>query len=83
MANWKTSIKIRDLITESEDWETVKEEMEEMADRIEKSGLFPDLDLEPFRNIPEGDGVITPVKYANILMGMVYDYADEALIWIE
>jgi len=83
MANWKNSIKIRDLITESEDWDTVKEEMAEMADRIEKSGLFPELDLTPFRNIPEGDGVITPVKYANILMERVYDYADEALIWIE
>ena len=83
MTNWKKSIKLKDLLTKDEGHEEVQKVMNAIADRVEESGLFPELDLTPFRNIPEGDGVMTPVRYANILMERVYNYADEALIWIE
>ena len=83
MANWKKTIHLKDLLNESEEWEEVKRIMASIADRVEASRLFPGFDLTPFRNVPEGDDVITPSDYANKLLNRLYDYADEALIWIE
>jgi len=89
MTNWRKKIQIKQFFTESEEYEEVKKSMNNVANVLEKHPEF--LKILPsgstliyrMRNIPEGDDVITPVDYANTLLSMMYDIADEERIWIE
>jgi hypothetical protein len=84
MTNWRKSIKIKHLLTESEEYADVKEVMSKVADELSKHGEFKELSLiSKLRNIPAGDDVITPTDYANKLLRQVYDIADMERIWIE
>jgi hypothetical protein len=83
MPKWNDKVRIKHLLTESEEHESVQRSMSAIADVLEKSGLFSDLPLDRWRKIPEGDEYFGPVDYANRLIGGMYDLADEKRIWIE
>ena len=84
MTNWRKKIKIKEFLTDKEDHKSVQESMNKIADVLESHGEFGLTNLATkFRNIPVGDDVITPCDYANKLIGIMYDIADEQEIWIE
>jgi len=84
MTNWRYKVKIKHLLTESEDYKSVQKSMNEIADVLVKESSFGNfLGIKNFRNIPKGDDVFTPVDYANKLIEKIYNYADDRLIWIE
>lgn len=83
MANWRTKVKIRHLFTEKEDYESVQESMNKVADVLEATGAFKYFDTKKFRKIKKGDEVVGPVDYANKLLNRMYNYADDNLIWID
>ncbi len=84
MRKWKSRIRLRHLMTEEEDHESVQNSMNEIADALETSGLFHEFfRLAEFRNIPPGDDFFEPVDYANKLLGTMWDYADYEGIWVE
>jgi len=83
MTQWKKHIKIKHLLNDKEDLESVRKTMETVADILEKHNEFPRDLIDKLRNIPEGDGVITPTDYANKLLDRVYDNADRERVWIE
>lgn len=81
MAKWKHEIELRDLFTEKEDFKSVKNAMNAIADRLESASFFiadPDL-FENMRNLPEDDTLET----ANELISEIYDICDECGIWVE
>jgi len=82
MANWRTTVKVKHLFTEEEDYESIAKSMNAVADVLAKEVLFNRFDLKPFRSIPTGDDFFAPIDYANKLLDRMYDYADENLIWI-
>lgn len=83
MPVWNSGVKIKHLFTEKEDLENVRASMAAIANVLDKSPCFRLFDTKNFSSIPEGDSVITPVDYANKLLALMYDYADEHRIWIE
>jgi hypothetical protein len=83
MANWQHRVKVKHLMTEDEDHKTVQENMNAIADVLDKSSCFSRFDTSQFRSIPEGDSFFGPVDYANRLLSRMYDFADFNLIWIE
>lgn len=82
MANWVAKVKIKHLLDEKEDLQSVRNNMNAIADALSASGLFTDFDIDGLRNIPEGDGTFAPVDYANRKLDRMYDYADYHRIWI-
>jgi hypothetical protein len=83
MANWKYRVKIKHLLTEKEDLQSIQESMNKIADVLDKEPCFKNFNFSRFRKIPEGDEVVGPVDYANRLIERMYNYADRWLIWIE
>jgi len=84
MANWRKRISIKEFFTESEEHEDIQISMNRIADELEKHYEFTHSPLlHRMRSIPNGDGVITPLDYANKLLSAMYDIADEELIWID
>jgi len=84
MAMWHKKIKIKNLLTESEEHKDIQESMNKIADVLSKHHEFKrSLLIHKMRNIPEGDDVISPSDYANKLLSAMYDIADEERIWIE
>lgn len=83
MTAWRTRLKLKHLLTEEEDLESVQESMNKIAGVLETCSYFDTFDTNRFRNIPAGDDVITPKDYANKLLSWMYDWADEKLVWIE
>lgn len=81
MRKWQATIKLKDLLTENEDYESVQNAMNAIADKLEASSVFiedPDF-FEEMRNIPEDDAL----DAANELMNEIYDICDERRIWVE
>lgn len=84
MSNWKHKVKIKHLLDEKEDHESVQANMTAIADELRKHPCFREFGyFDNFRNIPAGDAVISPVSYANRLLELMYNYADRNRIWIE
>lgn len=83
MTNWKYRVKLKHLLTEKEDLQSIQDSMNKIADILEKEPCFEDFDYSRFRNIPEGDEIVGPVHYANRLIERMYNYADRWKIWIE
>jgi hypothetical protein len=83
MANWKYKVKIKHLLTENEDLQSIQESMNKIADVLEKEPCFKGFNCSRFKKIPEGDDVVGPVDYANRLIERMYTYADRYKIWIE
>jgi cellobiose phosphorylase len=80
--NWTKRIKIKDLLTENEDCESVQKSMTAIADVLDKEHLIR-FNTKKFRDIPKDNPYIEPVEYANKLIDGLYDYADANRIWIE
>lgn len=84
MANWKHKVKIRDLLTEMEDYESIQKSMIAIAKVLGKEPCFNGFnDLRKFKKIPKGNDILGPVDYGNKLLDRMYDYADKNRIWIE
>ncbi|MGO8988706.1 MAG: hypothetical protein ACLQGU_23230 [bacterium] len=78
---WLHTVNIKHLLTEDEDYESVKKAMNEIADILSKEKCFKDFasTIEKFRGIPEDDDF---VEYANDLLDEMYSFADKNRIWI-
>lgn len=83
MANWQNKVKIKHLLRDEEDWESIQKCMNEIADVLNNSKAFIGFNTADFRNIAKGDNFFGPVDYANKLLDRMYDYADAHRIWIE
>ena len=83
MAKWDHRVAIRHLYTHREDWESIQASMTAIAEVLERKWFFSDFDTSKFRSIPFGDEVFGPSDYANRLLDMMYNYADDRRIWIE
>ena len=84
MTHWIHTVKIKHLFTESENLVDICKAMNGIADVIDKDSFFDSFKYKKkFRNIPRGDEIITPLEYANNLLGKLYDYADDNRIWID
>ena len=80
---WRHRVAIRHLFTKKEDLDSIRDSMCQIADALEASGLFKGFDTSPFRNIPQGDDIFSPLDYSDRLLNKMYDYADYNRIWIE
>ncbi len=79
--NWKHRIGLKHLLTEDEDYESIQNAMNGIADLLQKECCFEGFTIvEKFRKLPRGDGA---VNFANSLLDQMYDYADENCIWID
>lgn len=84
MPQWAHRIDLRHLMTKAEDHASVQASMTAIADRIKAHSAFIGFgDVEKYYHIPEGDGVIAPVDYANKLLDRMWDFCDEHRIWVE
>ena len=83
MGNWNQTIRIKHLFTTKEDYESVQNSMNKIADVIDNFNLVPRFDTKSFRSIPKGDGFFESVEYANRLLDKFYDFADFYRIWVE
>ena len=83
MPEWLGRVKIKHLLTEKDDWESVQTSMTQIAGILERRKAFSGFDVLPFRSIPKGDTVFGPADYANRYLASMYDFADSHRIWIE
>lgn len=81
--NWRYTVKIKHLMTDKEDWESVQTEMTAIADILKAAPCFALFDVTKFYAIPKGDDAFGPTDYVNKLLERVYDYADYHSIWID
>lgn len=82
--NWKYKVRIKDLFTKNEDWESIQTSMTQIGNILKRKHCFLGFGgLDRFKRIPHGDDFFKPVDYANRLLDEVYAYADENKIWIE
>ena len=79
---WKHKVTPKHLLTEEEDYDSVQRSMNDVADVLEKEECFSGFNVDAFRKLPKGNGVLRAVDYANQLLDAMYDYADEKRIWI-
>jgi len=71
-------------MTEDEDHESVQKSMSAIADVLVKEPSFVAFGgIHKFMKIPKGDEYFGPADYANKLIDVLYNYADEHRIWIE
>jgi len=81
---WLHRVKIKHLLTEDEDHESVQKAMNAIADVLRKTSCFwCFFDLPKFRAIPQGDDFFGPTDYANKLLDRMYDFTDAWRIWLE
>jgi hypothetical protein len=82
---WLSKTRIKHLMTENEDAESVRASMRDIHAVIANDSAWLAFNrriLARFLTIPDGDEIVRPVDYANKLIGAMYDYADENRIWI-
>ena len=79
---WKYRVRIKDLLNESEDYETIQATMNAIAERLDRAACFSSFNKQPLQSIPKGDSIFKPIDYANRLLDRIYDYADSHDIWI-
>lgn len=80
---WHHTVKIKHLLTDNKDHDSVQSCMNMIADVLARHSYFSGFALSRFRKIPQGDDVFCPQDYANRLLSKLYDYSDEHRIWIE
>ena len=79
---WRKKISIKQLLTDSEEYDDVQRVMNEIADVLEKHYEFTEL-LPFMRAIPKGDKIVSSCDYANRIMNKIYDIANFERIWIQ
>jgi hypothetical protein len=81
---WIHTIKLKYLLTEDEDYDSIQKSMNAIADVLDADSCFSSFRFKKkMRNIPQGDEIVTSLDYANKLIDKMYDYADQHRIWIE
>ena len=81
---WRHNVKIKHLLTESEEYEDIKKSMKSIKEILEKKPFFEDFDLELFDEVEDKLVLgMTPSEQANQVLGQMYDYADAERIWID
>jgi hypothetical protein len=83
MVRWKHTVKIKHLLTENEDYDSVQKSMNNIADALQDEPCFHRFNFKKFRRIPKGDDVFGPVDYANKMISEMYNYADDNMIWVD
>ena len=83
MARWNYKVRIKHLMTDKEDYKSIKKSMNDIADVLDKEICFFGFNRKEFRKIKKGDSVLSSLDYANKLIARMYDYADSHRIWIE
>lgn len=84
MNNWRRKIKIKDLLTDSEEHKDIQESMNKITNVLDHHNEFRRLPvIHKMRNIPKGDNIISASDYANKCLDIIYDIADEERIWLE
>ena len=85
MKRWKKTINIKQFLTEEEDFDSLQDSMNKIADLLEDKLNAEELNqledyihLDDFRNLPE----IETLDEANTLLFWLYDYADAYNIWL-
>ena len=81
--SWNSRVNVKHLFTEEEDHKSVQRSMNAVADVLAASPRFFSFGLREFSAIPKDNDFISPVDYANSLLDLMYDFADEHRIWIE
>jgi len=77
MANWKSKLPIKHLLTEDESPEAVEKFCNAVADIVENDRRFRGFsERDNFRHNADMDE-------ANALLSELYDYCDRQLIWVE
>ena len=66
MSQWLSRIKLKHLLTEKEDYESIKKSMNAIADVLENEIAFIEFKsyIKNFRNIPAGDKIVNYLDYA-------------------
>ena len=82
---WLHHVKVKHLLTPGTSHAEVQQNMNDIADVLEKTECFARFkdSLPRFRRIPVGDDVFAPEDYANKLLDEMYNFADIHLIWME
>jgi len=77
LGKWKKKIKIKQFLTESEDIDSIKTAMDNIAEVIKSD--FPSSLVKQMQQLPE-TGFLS---YSNNLLSRMYDIADLQGIWLE
>jgi hypothetical protein len=78
--NWKHKVALKHLFTREDNYESLQNSMNKVADVIENEQcLFSFLGKNKFRKLPKKHTLET----ANLLLSKLYDYADANNIWID
>ncbi|MHA1167621.1 MAG: hypothetical protein ACTSRU_07345 [Candidatus Hodarchaeales archaeon] len=77
LGKWKKKIKIKQFLTESEDIDSIKTAMDNIAEVIKSD--FPSSLVKQMQQLPE-TGFLS---YSNHLLSRMYDIADLQGIWLE
>ena len=78
MTNWRKRVNVKHLFTEEEDYDSVQDSMNKVANTLEREN-FPRRLIMKFRTIPEEYSLVV----ANSLLEEMFDYADRERIWLE
>ncbi len=80
---WLFHVKIKQFLTDKEDYESIKKAMESIASALEKEPCFNGFrpTLKKFKSIKDDDDG-NFVVISNRLLDRMYDYADANRIWI-
>lgn len=79
---WEYHVKLKHLMTEKEDIESIRKSMKDIAEELRKNPCFNEFNVDDFYAIPQGNRVIKSSDYANKLIELMFDYADIHKIWI-
>jgi len=83
MRHWEHKIKIRHLLAKKEDWKSIQNSMNKIADVLEKDEWFKGCRwIKKFREIPK-DNFIDPADYADKLLEKMWDFCDINNIWVK
>lgn len=84
MAEWKSTIRIKHLLTSDTEWEKVQVILSNILTELKKSPEMSDfvLNYEKDFNISYALKKYSAEDYANNLLGFLYNYCDENRIWI-
>lgn len=83
---WHSRVTVKHLFTPNDDHESVQASMNAIADVLGQSTAFAAFSravLGKMRNIPQGDDYFGPLDYANKLLDVMYNFANEYRIWID
>jgi len=82
MITWKYTLRIKHLLTDNEDYESIQKSMDNIAEEIRRHFFMDNFSTNDFYKIPKSDNFFSSQEYANKLLDRLYDFADWNKIWI-